>query len=387
MGAPTTWNAPSSGGTVSSTTASFHDVYHAGDYWFSVARTTNTTLTVRYAADPTGTWSTATLPAWPTGTTSITPMDSGGVQYDGTHYAFGVNTGGTAGARLYYATDPGSTWTDHDFGAGTTYDAQALLHDGSRWIVAGQYLAATPKPAFIGYTGAGSAVTSTYTFGTAVGYDPAGITGWTITALGYDGTHYVSAATRSPTSGINGHLRYATDITSTWSTPTTTQIEQTNRLQYDAGVDYWYNMGPNPRPYYAQDPTATWTVLGTASTGLTDEVLGLGYGDGYWVAGGRYSNPGALPGVSYLQASSPSGTYTVLTSGQHGFGTDSSQIVYTVAYHGGYWVAGSNLDCELRWCRTGATTPATLRQRQSPRRSPSRVGYPALRQRQSPFIR
>lgn len=30
---------------------------------------------------------------------------------------------------------------------------------------------------------------------------------------------------------------------------------------------------------------------------------------------------------------------------------------------------------------------ATLRQRQSPRRSPSRVGYPALRQRQSPFIR
>lgn len=33
------------------------------------------------------------------------------------------------------------------------------------------------------------------------------------------------------------------------------------------------------------------------------------------------------------------------------------------------------------------TADSLLRQRQSPRRSPSRVGYPALRQRQSPFIR
>jgi hypothetical protein len=39
------------------------------------------------------------------------------------------------------------------------------------------------------------------------------------------------------------------------------------------------------------------------------------------------------------------------------------------------------------WTIATLTAPRLLRQRQSPKRTPSRVGYPALRQRQSPFIR
>lgn len=184
-----------------------------------------------------------------------------------------------------------------------------------------------------------------------------------------------------------GQIRYTTDPSGSWSTPTSVGFSGTVNIQ---GVAYgngtWVAVANNGEIRYTTDPTGTWS-LGTSGT--TQTLLDVAYGNGYWVAVGTGSNiyyatdpagtwtaraVAAGNSVSYgggywtftgssniYYATDPTSTWSTLSASSTGFSSSSS--ITEVTYGNGYWVAGqvnsirATTDLFTTW--TPATTGLT----------------------------
>lgn len=386
MVAPATWSAPASGGSLASST-SIGVVSYANGYWFALTRsfTASTAPVLRYATNPAGTWSTATLPAAPVGYTSVYAFDqNNGVISDGTTFAFlaTYNNGSATKYRVVYATDPSGTWSSHEFDATDTYRATALWFANSTWVLVGTYSGASPQPAFIGTC---STANGTYSWNTSLattGYDTTGAVSWTIRDVAFDGTTWVTIADPSTTTTDVG--RYSTSLTSGWATPSglTFTAGAAGRRLRTASNGYWmaldYATGDG-KLLYTATPSGTWTSVDDSTIGFTQYLMCAEFGADYWVVvGGHLSGGYDQPDIAYTASTgAPSGTWTQATSG---FTTPASTDVYvmSVAYGSGYFVALSTYLGELRWCNTSPPV--------GPRRRAIGTSY-HLRQRQTPYIR
>lgn len=395
---PTTWLTPSSGGTVSgSGFTPTNVVTHAGDYWFALSIESGGTAVakIRYATDPAGSWGTATLPAAPTGyTTSQTTNGNYGVISDGTTYATFVtySNGSTTKTRIIHATDPSATWTSYEYDATDVYQPRVMIYADGKFVMAGRSNVASPSPAFIGYC---TTADGTWTFGTAyseTGYDISVLTGgtrfWSIGGIDYDGGTWVTLASRNDTSTWS--IRSSASLTASWGTPTATFNSNAGHpLRYHAAG--WWAAGDGLADSQITDsPSGTWSSLGSASVAL-DDLRGLAWGNGWWVAVGAKRPSAREPRITDLNSTgTPSGTYgTAIGAGA--FTDPAGDVILRSVYHyGGTVVASSDYQGELRYSVVGvpfvATGPTYLRQRQSPVRTPSRIRPPQLRQRQRPEV-
>ena len=351
-------------------------VSQAGSYWFAISYNSGSgEPEVRYATTPSASWSTATIPA-PTGSYLYNYSDpfAHGVVYGDSTYAFVLSyrDAGVTGTETWciHATDPGGTWTATKINASTDLRSKDTIFADGKFVAVGGGVS-TNNPWIAYCTTAGGTWTLNTTTAT-VGYDDAAA--WTIEGIDHDGTRWVTVATGPSTDGS----RYSTAIDSGWGTasgfPTTMGTGKV--LRYHGGASIWVVAdGLNTNYYYAADPTGTWTAIGSASTGMTDAVCDMTYGNGYWVAVGN-TVPGFydVPRVAYLAGSSPAGTYTAVSDDGLTDYPSASVRAWTAWYSGGYFViAGTNYG-EVAYCYL-PTAPTFLRQRQSPVRSPSRVGW------------
>jgi hypothetical protein len=398
MAAPDTWFAPSSGGTISgSGFTPTNTVSHAGDYWFALSIESGGTAVakLRYATDPSGSWGTATLPAAPPGyTTSQATNTPYGVVYGGTVYATFVSysNGSTSKVRILHTGDPTGTWNAYEYDATDVYVPQAMTYADGKFVLAGRADVASPRPAFIAYS---TTANGTYTFGTAyssTGYDPSVLTGggtrfWLINGIDFDGTTWVTKAQRNDST--QGAFRASTSLTASWGTPTATwnSLGGAPLVYHDNG---WWTSGDGLADVqYSNAPASSWSSMGSASVRL-DDLRQMVWANDYWAAVGAWRTSYREPRVHTLGATgSPSGTYGTAV-GNAGF-TDPATtdvILRSIHHYGGTVVASSDYRGELRYCTVGlpATGPTYLRLHQSPVYTPSRVRGVDLRNRQTPRI-
>lgn len=141
-----------------------------------------------------------------------------------------------------------------------------------------------------------------------------------IASLDFDGTYYVAV-------GDGGKIRYTTDLTSatTWSTPTSPGFGTSAVLDVKYAAGNWVAVGVAANLLRTTtDPTGTWSA--PTSFAMPSYVLCVAFDGTYWAVGGGGGN------IRY--ATNPAGTWSSATS-------SIPNDIYSIAYGGGYWVAGS----------------------------------------------
>jgi hypothetical protein len=383
MPSPLTWSTPPSGAeTAVDVGTGFTYVSKAGDYWFALTDDNNNTggtlPIVRYATDPAGPWSTATIPAQPSGYTSSAALTSmhGVVHGDG-YYAFAVRYStllGDVTHRILYATDPGGTWSDHQYDSTEYHWISDFIHDGSTFIAVGRKRVGNPQPAFISTCATPGGTWAFNTSAATTGYDISTLSGsgsyWEIGSIDFDGTTYVTSATARSSSANTYTARYSTALTSGWAEPSGPPTADYIELVRVHPNGYW--TGTNDATttiHYAADPSGTWSSVSLSS--VAKYVDNVGYDGGAWVAtGGKDVSGFTQPAMFYLVGSgSPDGTYTEITGTT--FSAVNGQEVYGIAVESGLWVAASSYYGQVRYSRV---------------QSPSAGRSPRLRVRQTPYL-
>ena len=386
------WNDPASITAVG--TGEKCRVYYLGGKWVAFS---NDALAfhIRTATDPTGTWTDATLPSIPSGYDSF--IFATNMAYDGSGtWAVCMGLSGSSGTifRMLYATDPAGTWSFQDFGAGAGpywvegYDA--LTYGNGTWAVVG-YQDLGPSVAHPAFVAACSTITGTWTFSvgsTATGYDITGYGAserWLPGAIIWDGTYWITVAHTNQAAVIDrGGIRTSTSLTSGWSAPTFPSFwhnylwvlrQHSNGYYTISGIRDGIVIGSPSnfdRIVYATSPTGTWSLTTAGNMaptyGQTHEVV---YTGGLWAATSDSEEV-----FTYSSTGAPTGTFTAVTGMTLG-----TSYPYSIATDGTYLVVGWE-NGPVQWA--GAKARRYLRQRQSPRSNPTRVGQvPSLRQRQT----
>jgi hypothetical protein len=355
---------------------------------------------VRYASDPTGTWSSATIPAIPSGTTTVTPDSPYRMSFDGTYYAMCISywtAFSTIKSRVIYATSLGGTWTAYEFDSGNTYVPHDFAYLNGEWVMAGYSLGSNPRPAFIGTCATPMGTWSFDTSSGGTGLDPSGLSsgdGWQIYRIGYADGDYVHLYDQITGSGVG--LKTSTSLSSGWTDPTSAPAPSTyayNVYFLTHANGHWMAqaiLNADGKPYlaYASDPTGTWSTVTPTNLGLNATsrlVQGAAHdGTNYVLAGGESGTVYS----SYLGSTgSPAGTYTTVTSGLAGDMT--CDVVYHDPRHVTVQRTGAiRYSNSIPFPTPTPDGPTLLRQRQSPKRAPSRIStaVPDLRQRQTPRI-
>lgn len=362
------WGTPTAGGTAA-IDADPGAVSYANGYWFALigdgVDPYNTGL--RYATDPLGTWSTVTLPSLPgTADTWSQPYPFDDVIYADGEWAFALTS--QSGATLLenwiiHTSDPTGAWSKTSIGTAHK-PARQLRWDGSQWFV--------HAPTYIG---ASTAITGTWTWtdmGTVIP------TGQELDAVEFGDPFYVLHSSKSwPVNART--VMYSTALTSGWATisPTPpTQTSTSSGFQFRLGNDgkwWWYRTDTATDGYYwTADPSTTWTLTdGTAMGDPATGLVTLYHVDGSWLAYGTALYQAETTGGPIAAFSS------ITTPGS------SSDYVNDLAYHGGTVVALNSIASQIYVAAYTATAAKYLRQRQSPRATPQRLGRSSLRQRQT----
>lgn len=378
MAAPKAWKELGSPPTMTGT--SFVDfLSYANGYWFVCAAETGGDHRLQYASDPNGPWTTVTLPANPTGYEAVY-NDMSLVYFDGTDYAVLVEyqqSGGGAGLkyRVLHATSPSGTWSAHEFDSSDLYLARAWAYGDGTWVIAGRYDSGTNRPAFIATS---ATAAGTYTFHTSLadtGLDNS-VTSCTITDIGWDGTYWVQVGyEQSPTN--KSYIQTAATPTGAWTKRKTYNNTGTLLPKYLAHQSGYWSAALNSSAdfIYAADPTSTWGTV-VSATHTVDTIGGpIGYDGSAWVVPG-YKTISAVdyPITAYLEVTGdPSGTWSQSTF-PIGFPSGGGAVSIQAA-EDTWLVSVGRYSSDGILFVPATARPATLRQRQSPKRSPSRVGW------------
>jgi hypothetical protein len=377
VAAPTSWNDPASGGTYTNASRSYRTyVNYAGGYWFALSQdATSGDMVLRYATDPRGAWSTATLPAPPPGATGAQGTNAySGVQSDGASFGFIVSdsVAGVTEYRIIHATDPAGTWAATLFSTAATYSPSlggGFRYADGNWIVTGRDASNN------GLLSVSSTVDGTYAHYTSAATTGYGA-GWEITGTHYDGSTWVSTA--FPTGGGNASIRYSSSLTSGWATPSSlpTATYLVDPTPHANG--YWSVIaGAGVSMWYTDTPSGTWTARTFGSFGFGRAVWSLAWAKNYWVAGGdtdvdTYRSAKVLYSAG---GGAPDGTFTEAVGAMTPAGAGIATGIGNVDYANGFYVAANGRSGELRYCLLVDAAPRLLRQRQSPKRTPSRVSW------------
>jgi hypothetical protein len=298
---------------------------------------------LRYATDPSGTWSSYHFSALTSPQMRQHPAEK--VRFNGTHYYFVtvIYEGPNWTSRLEYATSPAGPWTTYNLTAGTERFIRDFRYLNGQYVSIGDDQ--TGLAEYVEVIGSSSTLVSTQT-------EP--FRGASFTngySIDFDGTHYVKFCV--PISG--SLLQYSTTLGSGWTTPSTSFVggsygfNEHPRIRYLNG--YWValftdmGVGTYPLLAYASDPTGTWTTVSAADTGFNYAngtiIWDIEYGGGYWVlCGGKPGTAGANR-VTYLAAGAgapPAGTFTVASTGL----PSTSHVVPSVTYHNGVFALVSD---------------------------------------------
>lgn len=394
MTSPTPWSTPGSVSSVGASTLN-HKISYANGYWFSLVvdySASPAAYRLRWATDPSGTWTEATLPAPPTG---YSVADNGflhdvEVISDGTTFAVLVGyyklSPTTYRHRILYATNPAGTWSSYQFDATESYEAHDLAYGAGTWVLVGTYRGSTPQPAFVATS---STVNGTYTFLTtsaATGYSTSGLPSFAackILGIDYDGSTWVTVGATQNTSNTYTIL-YSSSPTSGWAAPSSIPSGGfIYNVRYHANG--WWTAEAGTDVFYTNSPSGTWSQLASSSHGATYLLSNISHnGDSWVVVGAVKPSTYSIPAITYLDSTgSPSGTYTVATDTFTLPGAASSQALDIGSSGTTFVVGGSYLGQIRYWPLVANTTRKILRLRQSPRSNPTRVGQnPTLRARQ-----
>lgn len=406
MAVLTGWSTPT---TVPAITEAgpFQSMRHLNGYFVTMANGNGaaTNVSVRYATDPKGTWTSASMPALPSGVTTVDPNGPYGVDFDGTNYATAAlyYSGSTYKARILHTTDLGGTWSSYEFDTANRYRPADIAYLNGEWVMVGIDYNSGPYKPFIATC---STPNGTWTFdttasGTGLSTSGFGATdGYSIRRIHYADGDYTYLYTRLSTftSGINT----STSLSSGWGAPSSfpgapTYAPLDRFLAYVNGYWFtcvWLNAGARPYMAYATNPAGTWSTVSATDLDLDNnfsEVHGIAYdGEQYVIAGikTRFTSSWQYERFSgYLVSSgSPAGTYTTVTSG---LATGSRSGTHDVVFVAPVFVTTQNAG-GIRYSNDTQPLPSTgptyLRQSQSPVRTPSRVRGVDLRQSQTPRV-
>lgn len=410
MVALTGWSTPSSDASFSNNGPA--SIQYTNGYFIAAQAVDGATnAELKYATDAKGTWTLATLPARPSGVDKCWDSSPNRVFYDGTHYAMCVRYRNTAGtttkARILYATSLSGTWTAYEFDTSNNYHPYDFGYHNGQWVIVGSDVSVDPGRAFIATS---STANGTYTFYTATsetGLDPADLSAgkdWVLRAIRYaNGTYVTEYGVWNGTTlgGSDGSgLLVSTSLTSGWAEPTSysayPDFYYINWYQSARGRvnGYWfayaYQVAAGYNEFlYASTPSGTWTVIDSGNIGLTtktENISGISHdGTNYIVVGGasgtRFARYAAATGAP------PSSSWTNVTTG-----LAASHEIWDIVYVDPIHVVVQNNGAirysnDIPYVPPPSTATFTLlRQRQSPVRAPSRVRGPDLRQRQTPFV-
>lgn len=216
-------------------------------------------------------------------------------------------TDGTAN-QIAWATDPAGSWTVAStigFGASPVY---AVAFGGGVFVAGG----------------ASGKLYYSYDARTWTAVSASNMTG-NVFGVGYlNGTWFAGQ------SGSTNAIRYATDPTGAWGTPTSATFISTGVYGMNSGNGYALAVGNN-RLMYATDPAGTW---GTAS-GLTADNYWVAYGDGYFVTVHDW-------GVSNNVLGYSTAVTTAFTNVTAGFTSTTGSVTRSAKYGDGRWVIGGN---------------------------------------------
>lgn len=254
-------------------------------------------------------------------------------------YALGSDNS-TSYARIAYATKLNGTWTRKDLWSGTNYQEQkitCIAYANGYWVVGGGYYNGTGTVARIAYATAPNGTWTTTDLWGGTNRQNGGLD-----SLAYGNGIWAAVGCMLNSSGIGkGKVSYATTPSGTWTT-TDLSLNYTSCIAYANG--YWvvggYQDDYKASITYATTPSGTWTTKtlwsGTSGSSNGYYVDCIAYANGYWVVGGRdYATYAAR--IAY--ATTPSGTWTTkdLWTSSSSYYDDA---IHSIAFGNGYWVAG-----------------------------------------------
>ena len=404
MAGPTGYTSPSSGGGASGSTVGGYVTYvnstwvAASDYPSSASEPV-----IRYATDPTGTWSTATaLPAGPgthvNGRNVLGPvLYVGGTYYVCVRYLKALGSSDKYTYRIYSTTSLSGSWTTTDPGVNDYCEWNSLDYINGEFVLSGCEIwntaTSNPWPGIIAHC---STVGGTWTKETDSTSGLSGTTQDRILGVKYvDGTYYrlLWRGPVNPSGGANPFLvriEYSSSLTAgSWTAYSTISTgTPCGTFRTVAGTTYWgHHSGTwvvliDGIPNYTTDLTGSWSTS-TLPSGCP-YAASYAVGNGWIGIAGYINTSGSTGSERMAYGTSWGGTFSTATESFAGSAVWAANLGYGNKRFVGMSDVGSlNVSNEVS---VYPPTVTYLRQRQSPKRAPSRVRGVDLRQRQSPRI-
>ncbi len=238
-----------------------------------------------------------------------------------------------------------SYWTTTDIWSGTSNnnDIYSVNYINGYWVACGTYYDGTSFWARIAYA---TSPDGTWTIKDVWSTTSTGV-GKTGTSIAYGNGYWVvgGQSYNIMNSKICGRIAYSTSLNGTWTTKDLwSNSGGSNGVQsvsyangyWVAGGCYYTNNGYYARIAYATSPNGTWTTKDLWNGNGGGWIENITYAEGYWVAVGSYATSSeAQARIAY--ATSPDGTWTTKDLWK---GANNGDRVYGVTYVNGYWVAG-----------------------------------------------
>lgn len=310
-------------GTWTSRTSSFGSdwigwIHYANGIWVAVGGSGK----LATATDPTGTWTQRTNPIGSGDT--ITEVD-----FDGTYWRASARSG-----KVIRATDPTGTWILETTNFGSN-DVEGIATDGNMWVAVGD-------GGKLDTLDSDNIVPAKFIQNTDHNISDYI---WTV-KYGSDGYWCIGGEDSSG----NGVIDYRqTNPTGTFTACTSGFGANDVRapLSYD-GSTYWTAGGYSGKfRYKATPPSGSWSD-GTDIPGIGNNLYGMDYGNGYWVAG--------ADDATMFYKTSVSGAWSTVTE------PFTAGLRFVKYGSDGYWVAGA----QSNQLATSGSVPSTFTSRTSP---------------------
>jgi len=142
--------------------------------------------------------------------------------------------------------------------------------------------------------------------------------------LDYDGTYWCASDYVA-----SAKLYTATNPTLTWTARTGPSGKHVTALKYANNI--WVAGTNDGYIYTATNPTSTWTSRGQA--GFGNQINDISYGNGYWVAVGKYAS--VIPITKFIYTDDPTSSWIQLDKADIPIAVDLGGV----DYGNGYWAA------------------------------------------------